>query len=338
MKNIALIIILTGCLFSCKNSEWEFDDFDYTTVYFPYQFPLRTLVLGDYAYDNENDNNLKFLISARVGGMYKNNRDWTLDYEVANDLTINLKQSDGQEIRILPHNYYTLNPVNKIAIPKGQFHGSVEVQLTEEFLNDPLAISLNYVIPLRITASSADSILSGKPDKSNADPRIAGDWVTRPKNYTLFGVKYVNPYHGKYLHRGQSVIKDENDDVMETVVYRQRFVENDEVWALKTNSRRSVVVEGQIRASAGSPGKFNMELTFDNNDNCIITETSNSAFPVVGSGKFVKDGGEWGNKKRDAIFLNYQINVNNTTHFLTDTLVIRDRDVRFETFNPIVAN
>jgi hypothetical protein len=168
---------------------------------------------------------------------------------------------------------------------------------------------------------------------------VTGDWVAMPKDYTLFGIKYVNAYHGKYLHRGQSVIKNEDGGEIETVVYRQRFVENDEIWSLKTyNSKRSVMVEGQIRSSTGSPGKYQMVLTFDDNNNCTITTAPKSTFPVSGTGKFVKDGGEWGNKKRDAMFLNYQIQVNTNTHFVSDTLVIRDRDVRFETFTPVVVN
>ena len=42
---------------SCYNSEHEFPDFEGgTTAYFAYQFPVRTLVLGNDIYDNTLDN------------------------------------------------------------------------------------------------------------------------------------------------------------------------------------------------------------------------------------------------------------------------------------------
>ena len=50
------------CLISCQNQEIDFPDFDYTTGYFPYQYPIRTIILGDYIYDNSNDNNHEFVI------------------------------------------------------------------------------------------------------------------------------------------------------------------------------------------------------------------------------------------------------------------------------------
>jgi hypothetical protein len=166
MKRITLISITAALLlgvFSCHNEEWEFPDFDYKAVYFPYQYPVRTLILGDYKYDNENDNNLKFLISARIGGMYENKWSWTVDYSLDPTYTQNLVTSLGDTIRPLPAAYYTLSPVSQITIPGGLFYGSVEVQLTEAFLADTMAHRVHYVIPLKITASNADSILPEGP-------------------------------------------------------------------------------------------------------------------------------------------------------------------------------
>jgi hypothetical protein len=340
MKNIFIsIAILMFGMLSCQNRDWEFPDFDYTTTYFPFQYPVRTLVLGDYVFENENDNNLKFLISPRVGGMYQNKWDWTVDFQIDETLVENLKTDKGVTLEALPSHYYQLNPVNRIIIPKGQFHAGIEVQLTDAFLNDPLAINVNYVIPLRIVSSTTDSILSGKPNVSKADPRIAGHWapMSSPKNFTLFGVKFVNQYHGKYLRRGQAVIRDSENQVVETVVYRQRFVEQDEIWSLQTSGRSDVVVNGVLRSSSGSTGTFRMKLTYDNNGNCVITETEDSAFPVTGTGKFVKEGDMWGNQKRDAIHLNYQVTAGEFVHTLTDTLVFRDKAIVFEEFKPVVV-
>ncbi len=52
------------------------------------------------------------------------------------------------------------------------------------FFNDPLAIELAYVIPLRIVSSNdVDSILQGKLRNQIPDPdyRIASQWEITPK-------------------------------------------------------------------------------------------------------------------------------------------------------------
>ena len=48
------IVTATGCM---KNREMEHPDFDYQSVYFSYQYPVRTIVLGDDEFvDNTLDN------------------------------------------------------------------------------------------------------------------------------------------------------------------------------------------------------------------------------------------------------------------------------------------
>lgn len=350
MRNIAilLLIIIPG-MYSCKNSDWEFPDFDYTTTYFPYQYPVRTLVLGDYFFDNENDNNHKFLISARVAGMYQNKNNWTIGYQLDPSLAENLATQpnlwDGKivaapdTLKILPSQYYTLNPLNNFVIPKGSFHGGIEVQLTEDFFNDPLAVKTTYVIPLKITSSQTDSILVGKTGMPSPDPRVSTDWVTVPKNFTIFAIKYVNEYHGKYLHRGRSTITDTTTStILETITYRQRYVEHDEIWALQTVGRNTVRIRGTLRQSPTSPGIFIMDLTFDNNNNCIIKNASDSPFEVNGTGKYVPNGDMWGDKPRHAIHLNYTVTDGPNKHEIVDTLVFRDKAVTLLEYTPVIIN
>ena len=45
----------------------------------------------------------------------------------------------------------------------------------------------------------------------------------------------------------------------------------------------------------------------------------------------------WGNEKRDVMHLKYQVDFGTTTHNFTDTLVMRDRGVKFETFTPFIV-
>jgi len=342
MKKISLLLInvLFVGLFSCENAKWEFLDFDYTTVYFPYQTPVRTLVLGNYEYNTtlQDDNNLNFVISAHMGGVYENKANQTVDYVIDPTLAVKLKTTAGDTLEALPSSYYTISPVSQFVIPKGAFYAGFTVQLTDAFLNDPLAYKTHYVLPYVITSTSLDSVLSGKPLVANPDRRIAGNWSVAPRDYTLFGVKYINQYHGKYLTRGRSIRQDLATSVpIDTMVYRKTYVENNQIWFLKTLDRNKVTYTGVVQVKTGSsPGALKMDLTFDANGNCTITKNSTSAYNITGTGKFVKDGDSWGGKKRDAIILSYQITVAATKHIVNDTLVIRDRDARFETFVPVV--
>ena len=334
-------------IYSCKNDEREFANFDYTTTYFPYQYPVRTLVLGDYVYDNNNDNNLKFKISARVGGLYENKSNWTVGYIVDPTLVKNLATTantfDGKitasidTLKLLPSEYYTLTPKDEFMIPSGGFTGDVEVQLTEAFLNDPLAVTTKYVLPLRIITSSADSVLNGKTFFERPDYRIAGNWVVLPKDFTIFGIKYVNNFHGKYLHRGKSVITDTiQSTVLQTIIYRQKYVEQDELWALQTIGRNAVKITGTLRKTPTSPGKFSMNLTFDSNNNCTISTAKGSVFKVTGTGKFVKNAETWGKLPHNAIYLNYLVREGANKHAVIDTLVFRDKSVTFLEYTPVV--
>jgi hypothetical protein len=331
------LLLGLGVLLSCQNDDWEFPDFDYTTVYFPYQYPVRTLVLGDYYFDNSGDNEGKFKIGATMGGVYENTRDITVDFVLDESLTNNLFNiNTGLPIKAMPASYYTLAS-SQIVIPKGQTFGFVDVELSPAFFADTLAIGQHYVIPLRMVSASTDSILQGRPGTANPDPRIAGNWVLAPKDFTLFGVKYVNEFHGKYLMRGGSEVRNiATDTLVENVVYRQAYLERNPVVTVSTISLNTVRYSNVIRLGSGSPGSFEIDITFDESGNGVVENTDKYPFTVTGTSKFVKDAEEWGNEKRHVIYLDYDITEGTNIHHVADTLVFRDKAVKFEEFRPSV--
>jgi len=336
---IAFSILLLLAVFSCHNQPWSFPDYNYSTTYFPYQTPVRILELGDDPeVDNSKDNKLQFSIGVAIAGMYDNNQDRKVGYVLDPTLVNNLYNDNGDTLVALPQAYYTMSPIGTIVVPKGKMQGYIDVQLTDAFLNDSRAYKLRYVIPLKMTSTETDSILKGKPAISNPDRRILTNWTIAPKDYTLFGIRYFNPYHGKYLHRGIDVLKNVSGSVVDQVIYHTLYVEKNEIWYLQTISRNQVVVTGLVRRTSGSPGSFKMVLTFDATGNCTISQFAGSTYPVSGTGKFVTNGDEWGGKKRNAIILNYQVTdaTNGQFHNVTDTLVVRDRDMHLETFNPVI--
>ena len=172
----------------------------------------------------------------------------------------------------------------------------------------------------------------------NPDSRIADDWTTLPKNFTMFAVKFINPFHGKYLHKGAAETTDFFGNEIETIKYSEDFEVKNEVWNLKTTSKNEVAVEGGNIRSTYIPGKIQMVLKFSDDGQCIVSEAPNSNFSVAGRGRFMKKTEEWGNQKRNAIYINYTMSNATHTYSAVDTLIIRDRNVVMELFNPQVID
>jgi hypothetical protein len=322
---IFLLAMLAGC-----NRDRDFPDFDYQTVYFAYQYPVRTITLGeDVSVDNTLDNQHRFQIFAAFGGGYKARNDINIGYSIDNTLLGNglLFSAGGSEVLPMPASYYT-TAANHIIIPSGASAGSVDVQLTDAFFNDPRSVNNTYVIPVKLTSvNGADSILSSK-------------------NFTLYAVKFVNQWHGNYLRRGTDAM---TGDVNKSVTRHAQYVESDQVNKLSTQSLTELAFPVVFQDNNNNNFTCTLLLKFDNSGNCAIS-SSTPGFTATGTGSFVKRGekNSWGNKDRDALYLNYQVNYNSITvgtgantrqingSIITkDTLVMRDRGVKAEWFTPV---
>jgi hypothetical protein len=340
LNKIIIILVVIVLYSACENGDQEFDDFDYTTVYFPFQYPVRTLVLGDYVYDNTNDKAGKFIISTRIGGVRENKKNVNVKYRVADDIVENIEFPSGSEIKLLPRDYYTLTGEegsdSETIITPNSFTGKIVVQLTDDFFKDPLAIANNYVIPLQIIETSADSILVGKSALDTPNRFIPADWASVPKDFTLFGVKYVNPYHGIYLHSGVATTFDALGQQIGRVHSTAAFVEQRELWKLNTYDLTSINTTNPIKQEGGSPGDYTMNIKLNEEGGIIISTGEGSAFDVNGTGEYVKDGGSWGGELRNAMFLDYDIKVGTERIQVLDTLFYRDKSVGFEQFLPTV--
>ncbi len=343
-KYIFILPIILTIFWACENQPWEFPDYDYSAVYFAYQSPVRTIELGkDYVFDNSLDNEHKCLIMATLGGVYENKNDIIINVTVDNSLCENLKfeSATGDDVIAMPASHYTLPANMQIVIPSGKLMGGLEVQLTDAFFNDSLSIKKTYVIPLVMTSvTNADSILRGKTEIDTADRRISGEWSTAPKDYVLFAIKYINKYHASYLRRGIDVVKGNNGNTAldRTYIYHEKYVEKDEVCNAVTLSLNKAALSLNTKADDGETNlPFTLILTFDENNNCSLSNPESATYTVTGNGKYITDGDMFGGQKRDVLHLNYTIDFGTTTHTFTDTLVLRDRGIKFETFNPFVV-
>ncbi len=320
-KKLNILLVLILALSACKNKKWEFPDYETQSVYFAYQGPIRTLTMGEDIFDTTLDNDHKLQIMGTVAGIYENKEDVTIGVGIDNSLTqgLTFQSPYSGSVRPMPATYYTLAS-DKIVIPKGNLIGGVEVKLTDAFFADPLSTSTTYVIPLTMTSV----------DKNKT--------ILPNKNYTLYAVRYVNTWDGFYLRRGKDVVvgKNGNTSLNANVVRHNEFVEKDEVNKLNTRSLTQAAFPVTFRGACATNINRTLLLTFDNSGNCTVSP-SDGSFTATGNGKFVKRGekNSWGNKDRDALYLNYQVDLGDRTVTSVDTLVMRDRGVKAETFTPV---
>ena len=359
--SIWCLVLFTILTMSCENQEIEFPNYDKSAVYFAYQYPVRTIVLGEDIYDNTLDNERKCEIYATMGGVYANKTKIDIDITVDNSLTDNLYFDADLEypVQPMPSNYYTL-AANQISLD-GALQGAVGVQLTEAFFADQDALTNTYVIPLRMTnVTNADSILSGRPKVEDPIRGRATDWDAIPKDYILYCVKFINTWHANYLRRGKDEIV--KNGVATTVTRHKPYVEQDEVRKLTTHSLNELEYPMDYKSEDGNALNFKLKLAFNESEQCTVAPMVTSYevndtirvynIAATGSGAFVKKGEKksWGNKDRDALYMQYNVTYEVETQYpnagfptsvevasytTTDTLVVRDRGVKVEVFSPV---
>lgn len=202
---------------------------------------------------------------------------------------------------------------------------------------DEKALGCNYVIPVVMKGQTgADRILTGtpliegdKPVRTNSDY-----WSVLPKDYVLYCVKYMNPWHASYLRRGIDKIT-ENGTVTTSERHAQS-VEKDEVCGITTRSLNTAVFPISTTSTNGTTVNCDLLLTFNDDNECTIT-SGTTGVSATGSGKFVEDGekNSWGNKDRDAIYLEYDVDFGFKQIATKDTLVLQTRGTnKLEVFAP----
>ncbi|MCK4919791.1 MAG: DUF1735 domain-containing protein [Bacteroidales bacterium] len=342
MKKTISILIAGIVAFGCSNMDIEFDDFDYQSIYFPYQTPVRTIILGDESIgDNTIDLEHAFSIGVSLGGAYENNKNRIVSVEYAPELGENIKYLNDKDtlgLEVLPAAYYEA-VFDQIIIPSGEFSGKMRVDLKDAFFNDPLSATTHYVIPTRITDAAEDSVLSGDPNDfvDDPDPRIDEDWDIVPKDYTLFGIKYINETHGMYLLRGSRI----NSSTGEEVTYSERFLVDNNMTKLSTLSLTENVMD--VVGGTFTGNFYTILLTF-NKDNKTVTVSSVDASTAVVSGTgvyYTKDDSEaesFNGSKHRTIYLDYTVFSSGKDYYIKDSLVFADTDVMFEEFNVLVVD
>lgn len=308
MKKILGLIILTVLMSSCYKD--YITDYDYSAIYFPYQYDVRTVIVGE---------GMKIQVGVTLGGVQKNTTDrpvsFTLDNTLVTPAILTSMKSGATYIKNavtsvstllpLPANYYSLSSTNTMVIAKGQHSGYVTLAVdSAKFLADPLTLNGNYVVPFYITSAEADTLLPKK--RSN-----------------VVAIKYENMLFGNYWHGGVTTVKDASGNTVKTIPYYTTIpTAESKVWKLTTAAPWDMIVNGysdQTTTKAG--GEFKITL-----DGTNVTISS-----VTGSAKVIQpDGASTYNKAKllqdRKIYLSYKYqNADGTTSYAKDTLTFRNR-------------
>ncbi|MDE6341531.1 MAG: DUF1735 domain-containing protein [Muribaculaceae bacterium] len=251
---------------------------------------------------------------------------------IDNSLTDNLTFPDGSPVKAMPSNYYSLASTTLTKTDDYQF--GTTVTLTDAFFADPDAVKETYVIPVRmVKAIGADYIITGTPIDPEGHPALtdAAAWEVQPKDFVLYGVKYINEWSGSYCRRGTDKIINNLTGAVTEEVRQADFVERDEVVFLTTKSINTAIFPVSVQYNDGntiSTLTCDLELTFDASGNCTIN-TNTPGMSASGSGKWVKKGekNSINNEDCDALYLKYTCNFGPVTYETDDILVMRHREV-----------
>lgn len=295
LATLALPLTLALGFASCENGDKEFDDYDYQTVYFAQQNPIRTITLGeDDVFPNDLDNQHECQLQVVVGGVWKNSKNRHVKIAVDNSLVDNLTfdgingaafANTGKPVMAMPQNYYELESTD-VTIPAGEVRGKVNVHLTDAFFADPKSAEVTYVLPVRIV-SAEDSILKGR-------------------DYTLYAITYKNPYAGNWIVANDGSVVTLSTRSMSQVAYPHSEV---------------VKVDGKEKTLDGTA------VMTVGNDGTVTFSTTSQDCTVTGSGKWTSLGAKkdsskkWGDKDRDLFEVKYTITYKYTDGGVTKTLV-----------------
>lgn len=169
MKSIKLLMTLLATLMLSSCYEDYIDDYEYSSVYFSSQKPLRTVIA---------DRDMSIKVGVAIGGKRAVDMSDYAEFQIDESLLA------GTGMTLLPSNYYTLSDPSIMRVSKSTLPvADVTINFTEDFYNDANSAKQHFALPFRIVNSSLDSVLVGKET-------------------SVVAIKYISTYHGTYYVKG----------------------------------------------------------------------------------------------------------------------------------------
>ncbi len=305
MKNIFKLFVLTIMIFttmqSCESYEDYVEDYDYISVYFGTQRPLRTIVARE---------NMSFKLGVALAGKRENNATETTTFTIDPSLLSSVENAD--KFTLMPKDYYSMDLSESdgdsaFVIFPGSFIGDIVINLNKDkFTSDPLSIDATYAIPVRLLETTVDTILSG-----NA--------VTPAKDYTILVVKYIAPEHAAYYGSGYET--DEKGSVNH--------------YAFNAASPKRMTTSAKNELILNALGSLSADSNASNKLKVVISEDKKSvSLSSVDGGKTVTDIKSTYDNEKKVFTLNYSyVNSDQKTVVVEEELVLRgipEEELRFE--------
>lgn len=299
IKIVLLLLTLITLFTGCKKYNDYVEDYTFSGVYFGSQKPLRTIVARDP---------MKIKFGVTIGGLRENGKDQWVKFKVDPSLLNTVKGANA--FTLLPKAYYDMvlpSGDSTFIIPAGQIIGDLVLNFNKDlFTADPLSITKNYALPLRIYETSADSILSG-------------DEVTDAKDYTIIVLKYISPASGTYYVKGSEV----NTATNVTTEYSYSDLIKNKTRELRTLSMTGLEMGGIGTLIASSSNKVLFSLQ---SDNSVTLSTTTGGVAVT-------DLGSSYDATSTTFTLKYSYIVGTVTFTVNEELIQRqdpELDLRFE--------
>ena len=302
-KIIIAALVLSVAMTSCYKDYIE--DFDFTSIYFPYQTNVRTFVVGE---------GMKVEVGAALAGLRENSQNRIVNFTMDNslitaDILAAMKVGAGYikdavasvtALKPMPTTYYSISDKSKMEIKAGNHMGSVLIKAdSAAFLNDTTTLRPVYALPFMITSADADSIRVGKGS-------------------AVIAFKYENMLFGNYWHGGVTVVKDAAGNVVKTTNYFTTIPTPEiKIMNLKTVAPNALVTN-KISDQTGS-----LKLTLSGTT-ITVRQANGSAVKVQPDGASTFNRSKLLQDRR--IYLKYKYaNADGTTSYATDTLTFRNR-------------
>ena len=250
MKKLFFIWIILA-LTACEELRYDdyIQDFDYTSVYFPFQDLERSFVYGEF-------NNIQ--VAVQMGGRRENKANEWVEYVIDDEIPVD------ENLTFLSSEYYTLSDENQFPILPGDLGGELTLTVTEEFFN--MADTTAFYIPFRLTDTSVDTILENK--------------TTMILTLNVETAKF-----GHYYHNGVTEIDSVNGNTS-TIVYHQEEPVTNAInnWELISYSHDTLVTDGISDKKAG-PLNYSFRMVIDDNNNVTISPNIASVWQVTPDGE-----------------------------------------------------
>ncbi|GHB62578.1 DUF1735 domain-containing protein [Persicitalea jodogahamensis] len=302
-KKFILALFFLVALSSCYKDYIE--DFDYSSIYFPYQTNVRTFVVGE---------GMTIEVGAALAGVRDNTRDrlvnFTMDGKLLTDEILETMKNGTNHVKagvaavtalkMVPSNYFTISSNNQMIIKKGTYSGTVVIKAdSAAFLADPATLNAVYAMPFYINSADADS-------------------VAVSKRYAVIGLKYENMLFGNYWHGGVTTVKDSTGKVVRTTNYYTTIPSPEvKVMNLKTVAPNAL----ETNLISNQKGAFRISL---NGNTIEISQAKDSKVKVLPDGPSTFNRSKLLQDRK--LFLKYKYaNADGTTSYATDTLTFRNR-------------